>query len=207
VRVRREDLQGNVAPKRGDASGGKEEESSWRDLPVVQGMRGLTRGIMAGLIPGGGLADQVWTETGRLPRGSRNEQIGRALGEIIGGGVTTFFGAGGEIGGMGLFATGGGAPLGAAAMVVVSAGAVTGGLANLAGAGAHPGAYLPGHGAPIPRDPHAVGREVPVHVAACVRSSRDGAQQRVPRPRGSRPARAARVHSPSRCPRGGARRA
>jgi hypothetical protein len=88
---------------------------------------------MDGLVPGGGLAYQILTETGRLPRGSRNEQIGRALGEIIGGGVTTFLGAGGEIGGLGLLATGGGAPFGAAAMVV-SGGVVTGGLASM-GAG------------------------------------------------------------------------
>jgi hypothetical protein len=102
-------------------------------LPAAQGMRGLIRGLIGGIVPGAGFADQVWSETGRLPQGSRNERIGRAIGEIIGGGLTTFLGAGGEIGGMGLFATGGGAPLGAMAMAA-SAGAVTAGLANM-GAG------------------------------------------------------------------------
>jgi hypothetical protein len=110
-----------------------QDEESWRDLPAAQGMRGLIRGLIGGIVPGAGFADQVWSETGRLPQGSRNERIGRAIGEIIGGGLTTFLGAGGEIAGIGLFATGGGAPLGAMAMAA-SAGAVTAGLVNM-GAG------------------------------------------------------------------------
>src|SRR5690606_36858002 len=89
-------------------------------------------------------------DAGWLARGTREAQIGKGLGEIVGGFFQIVAGGGGVIGGGAASGTGIGAPAGVP-VVVASADMVTGGLANVTsglaglhvvmsqGAGAAPG--------------------------------------------------------------------
>jgi hypothetical protein len=81
------------------------------------------------------VGEQVLTATKVLAQGTRAAQVGKSLGEMVGGALTTVSGAGGELVGGAASSTGLGAVVGVPAMVV-SAGVVTGGIGNMA-AGVH----------------------------------------------------------------------
>src|SRR5262249_35029265 len=80
---------------------------------------------------GGAMADQFFSTARLLDRGTRQAQIGKAIGEMLGGFFLTASGLTGEIIGTGVTTTGIGSLIGVPAMVV-SAGLVTGGVANMA---------------------------------------------------------------------------
>jgi HNH/Endo VII superfamily nuclease toxins len=102
---------------------------------LVQGVAGFAAGVSIGLVPGGAVGEQVLTATKVLAEGTRAAQVGKSLGEMVGGALTTVGGAGGELVGGAASSTGLGAVVGVPAMVV-SAGVVTGGIGNMA-AGVH----------------------------------------------------------------------
>jgi hypothetical protein len=83
------------------------------------------------MFPALGIAEQVITGVGLRSPGTKAEQVGMAIGEILGGAALVWFGGGGTIAGVGISATGIGAVLGVPA-VAVSAGLVTAGVANMA---------------------------------------------------------------------------
>lgn len=56
-------------------------------------------GFLLAPIPGGGIGAMVATAAGLIPSGSTRAQIGRAVGEMVGGAALMFLGAGGTFGG------------------------------------------------------------------------------------------------------------
>ncbi|MCK6593534.1 MAG: hypothetical protein L6Q76_38750, partial [Polyangiaceae bacterium] len=104
---------------------------SWKDHRVAQTVGGYLAGLALGLVPGGGVGAQVLTLTGVLPSGTRHAQIGRAVGEMMGGVILMVAGTGGSIGGGIVSASGIGAAIGVPA-AAVSAGLVTAGAGNFA---------------------------------------------------------------------------
>jgi hypothetical protein len=98
---------------------------------MVQGLGGFVVGLGLGLTPGGAVADQVLTTARVMPRGTRQAEVGKAVGAMLGGFILTASGVSGEIIGTGLTSTGIGSLIGVPAMVV-SAGLVTSGAGNMA---------------------------------------------------------------------------
>jgi len=82
-------------------------------------------GLALGVVPGGGVGAQVLTGAGVLASGTRPAQIGRAVGEMVGGVVLMCVGLGGSLGGGAVSLTGGGAVVG------VPAAAASAGLFDL----------------------------------------------------------------------------
>jgi hypothetical protein len=98
----------------------------------IQFWGGFAAGIALGYVPFGGIGEQVASHAGAISRGTREAQIGKALGEMAGGMLLTMGGIGGEVLG-GLFTTTGiGAAIGVPAMAV-SVGLVAAGMGNMAG--------------------------------------------------------------------------
>jgi RHS repeat-associated protein len=96
-----------------------------------QAAAGFGAGYMLGSVPYAGMAAQVAMDGKVLDRGTREAQVGKALGEIVAGLKGMFDGIQTARGGLTLLATGGGAPAGAAVVAVASTAAV-GSLANAA---------------------------------------------------------------------------
>ncbi len=108
----------------------KEPEPSWKDDPWVQGVGGFFVGLGLGATPGGAVVETVARGTGPLAKGTREANIGKSLGEIVGGAGISFLGVGGTAGGGTLSATGIGAIVGVPA-IAVSTGLVAGGTVNV----------------------------------------------------------------------------
>lgn len=108
-----------------------EPQKSWTENPIFQAVGGFVAGVAIGAVPFGGTGAQVATAAGVIDKGTREARIGRALGEMVGGAFITISGIGLGTGGVAASATGAGAAAGVPALVV-SAGLVVGGVANMA---------------------------------------------------------------------------
>jgi RHS repeat-associated protein len=103
----------------------------WKQNPWVQLFGGFASGVALGIVPFAGAGEQLLDHGHVISPGTPEARRGLAGGQIAGGMIAVVLGVSGEIGG-GLFSlTGVGAIAGVPAMVV-SAGVVTGGLANVA---------------------------------------------------------------------------
>jgi RHS repeat-associated protein len=96
-----------------------------------QAWGGFFVGLGLGLTPGGAVADQFLSTARAMDRGTHPAQVGKAIGEMLGGFFLTASGLTGEIIGTGLTTTGIGSVLGVPAMAV-SLGLVTSGAGNMA---------------------------------------------------------------------------
>jgi hypothetical protein len=111
----------------------QEQEQDWTQNQWVQLFGGFGAGLALGIVPFAGAGQQLLDRAKVLEAGTPEARRGLAVGQITGGVIAIAGGFGGEIIG-GLFSASGiGAFLGVPAMVV-SAGVVTGGVANV-GAG------------------------------------------------------------------------
>jgi RHS repeat-associated protein len=105
----------------------------WRQSPYVQIEGGFLGGLALGAVPFGAVGRLALEEARVMAPGTRSFQVGRSVGEMVGGFLCMVGGLTGEVAGAILTATGAGAAAGVPAMIV-SAGLVTGGAANI-GAG------------------------------------------------------------------------
>ncbi|MEO7329303.1 MAG: FG-GAP-like repeat-containing protein, partial [Minicystis sp.] len=103
----------------------------WTQQPIVQVQYGLVGGFVLGLVPFGGVGQQLLDAFGVLPHGTPELQLGLAFGQIIGGALSTLGGFAGEVGGGLASATGVGAVVGVP-VIVVSSTVVAGGIGNIA---------------------------------------------------------------------------
>ena len=108
-----------------------DENRERREESLGQFLAAGVFGVVEGLVPfaafGHGLADTLGMNDGRAPEA----RVGVAVGQIVGGVIATVGGLGGELLGGAATVSGVGAALGVPVMVV-SAAAVTGGVANIA---------------------------------------------------------------------------
>jgi hypothetical protein len=103
----------------------------WTQNPYVQIEGGFLAGVSLGLVPMGGVGQQLADAGEVLPHGTPEARLGLSVGMIVGGIAITAGGmAGGLLGGA-TTATGAGAPVGVPAMVV-STTLVVGGAGNIA---------------------------------------------------------------------------
>ena len=103
----------------------------WTQNPYVQIEGGFLAGVSLGLVPMGGVGQQLADAGELLPHGTPEARLGLSVGMIVGGIAITAGGmAGGLLGGA-TTATGAGAPVGVPAMVV-STTLVVGGAGNIA---------------------------------------------------------------------------
>ncbi len=103
----------------------------WKQQPIVQVQYGIAGGFVLGLIPFGGVGQQLLDAFGVLPHGTPEARLGLAVGQIVGGAVSALGGLAGEVGGGIASASGFGAVVGVPA-IVVSTTAVVGGIGNMA---------------------------------------------------------------------------
>jgi hypothetical protein len=82
-----------------------------------QAWGGFFVGLGLGLTPGGAVADQFLSTARAMDRGTHPAQVGKAIGEMLGGFFLTASGLTGEIIGTGLTTTGIGSLIGVPAMV------------------------------------------------------------------------------------------
>src|SRR6185503_12986183 len=102
---------------------------------AAQFLGGAFEGAVIGMVPYGGVVDEVAVEGKVYDKWSRAARIGKALGKMVGGFVAMIGGVSGEIIGTGLTSTGVGSLLGVPA-IAVSTVVVVGGVGNMA-AGIH----------------------------------------------------------------------
>jgi RHS repeat-associated protein len=99
--------------------------------PLTQLEGGFIAGLLSGLVPFGGVGEQVLSAAGVLSEGTPEARLGLAIGQIVGGVIATAGGLTGQaLGGM-ASVTGIGAALGVPALAV-STGLVVGGAGNIA---------------------------------------------------------------------------
>ena len=103
----------------------------WTQIPYVQVEGGFVAGVSLGLVPFGGVGQQVLDAAEVLPHGTPEARRGLAVGQIVGGMITLVGGLTGEVAGGLAAATGVGAPVGVPA-VLASSTLVVGGLGNIA---------------------------------------------------------------------------
>ena len=103
----------------------------WTQNPYVQIEGGFLAGVSLGLVPGGGVGQQLADAGEVLPHGTPQARFGLAVGMIVGGIITTAGGVTGEVLGGAATTTGIGAAVGVPAMVV-STTLVVGGVGNVA---------------------------------------------------------------------------
>ena len=103
----------------------------WTQIPYVQVEGGFVAGVSLGLVPFGGVGQQVLDAAEVLPHGTPEARRGLAVGQIVGGMITLVGGLTGEVAGGLATTTGIGAAVGVPA-VVVSSTLVAGGLGNIA---------------------------------------------------------------------------
>ena len=123
-----------------DTTGGSQEidplaattaPEDWTQSPYVQIEGGFLAGVSLGLVPMGAVGHQLLDAGEVLSHGTPEARFGLAVGQIVGGIASMAGGVGGGLLGGATTATGAGAPVGVPAMVV-SAGLVVGGAANVA---------------------------------------------------------------------------
>jgi hypothetical protein len=103
----------------------------WRQNPYVQLEGGFLAGVSLGLVPMGGVGQQLADAGEVLPHGTPEARLGLAVGQIVGGIALTVGGFTGEVLGGAATVTGIGVAVGVPAMVV-STTLVVGGAANVA---------------------------------------------------------------------------
>ena len=114
-----------------DAQAATTAPEDWTQNPYVQIEGGFLAGVSLGLVPMGGVGQQLADAGEVLPHGTPEARLGLSVGMIVGGIAITAGGmAGGLLGGA-TTATGAGAPVGVPAMVV-STTLVVGGAGNIA---------------------------------------------------------------------------
>jgi hypothetical protein len=107
------------------------EPESWEESAAVQGIGGFVGGLAVGYVPYLGVGVLGLTAGGVIAPGTKSAQIGRALGEIVGGWAALVTGGVGGVGGGVLCATGVGAAAGAP-VIAGSAALMVGALGNIA---------------------------------------------------------------------------
>ncbi|HZF52338.1 MAG TPA: RHS repeat-associated core domain-containing protein, partial [Polyangiaceae bacterium] len=103
----------------------------WRQNPYVQIEGGFLAGVSLGLVPLGGVGQQLADAGELLPHGTPEARLGLAVGQIVGGIALTVGGFTGEVLGGAATVTGIGVAVGVPAMVV-STTLVIGGAGNIA---------------------------------------------------------------------------
>jgi len=103
----------------------------WRQNPYVQLEGGFLAGVSLGLVPMGGVGQQLADAGEVLPHGTPEARLGLAVGQIVGGIALTVGGFTGEVLGGAATVTGIGVAVGVPAMVV-STTLVVGGAGNIA---------------------------------------------------------------------------
>ena len=103
----------------------------WTQSPYVQVEGGFVAGVSLGLVPFGGVGQQVLDAAEVLSHGTPEARRGLAVGQIVGGMITLVGGLTGEVAGGLATTTGIGAPVGVPA-VLASSTLVAGGLGNIA---------------------------------------------------------------------------
>ena len=103
----------------------------WRQNPYVQIEGGFLAGVSLGLVPLGGVGQQLADAGEVLPHGTPEARLGLAVGQVVGGIALTVGGFTGEVLGGAATVTGIGAAVGVTAMVV-STTLVVGGAGNIA---------------------------------------------------------------------------
>jgi hypothetical protein len=119
-----------LAPPSASSSDSAEPEPTWRDAPAVQVGGGIVAGAAIGTVPGGPIGAQLAIDAGKLPKGTRPAQLGKAIGEITSGIVQMVIGGLGSFGGGALSTTGGGAVVGVP-VAIASAGLMVNGYGTL----------------------------------------------------------------------------
>jgi RHS repeat-associated protein len=114
--------------------GGGEGGGSWKDHEVVQIEGGFVAGFGLSLVPFASFGAQVASNSGHLPRGTRAAELGRAVGEMVGGTITFITGVAGIFGG-GALVLAGGPPAGPVSATAIAKATVVavGGVANMGG--------------------------------------------------------------------------
>jgi RHS repeat-associated protein len=120
------DLAGEIIQEMQDA-----EELDQAEESITQFLAGGVLGVAEGMVPFGGLGHAVGDAFGMSDNKAPEARVGVAIGQIVGGLFATIGGLGGEVLGGAATVTGIGAAVGVPVMVV-SAVAVTGGVANMA---------------------------------------------------------------------------
>ncbi len=161
----------------GDGGEGLAEDTTesgttdFRDNTIFQLSGSYLFGVGEGLVPFAAFGHSVGDNLGLIGERSDNVKFGLAIGQIVGGVIATLGGLGGELLGGAATVSGVGAAVGVPVMVV-SAAAVTGGVANIAAGIRGLASVMSGGGPPtskgggITRSEHAVlrnsqGRPVP----------------------------------------------
>jgi RHS repeat-associated protein len=106
------------------------EPIDFRENQVFQLGGSYLFGVAEGLVPFAGLGHSLGNAVGLIGERSNDVKFGLAIGQIVGGVIATMGGIGGEVLGGAASVTGVGAAIGVPVMVV-SAVAVTGGIANI----------------------------------------------------------------------------
>jgi hypothetical protein len=103
----------------------------WTQIPYVQVEGGFVAGVSLGLVPFGGVGQQVLDAAEVLPHGTPEARRGLAVGQIVGGIITLVGGLTGEVAGGLATTTGIGAAVGVPT-IAVSTTLVAGGVGNIA---------------------------------------------------------------------------
>ena len=103
----------------------------WTQIPYVQVEGGFVAGVALGLVPFGGVGQQVLDAAEVLPHGTPEARRGLAVGQVVGGLITLVGGLTGEVAGGLATTTGIGAAVGVST-IAVSTTLVVGGAANVA---------------------------------------------------------------------------
>jgi hypothetical protein len=104
-------------------------EEDWRGEPAAQFRSGMLAGLAVGLVPFGGIGEQLFHAAGVLPQ-TQNFRVGVAIGQIFGGLALILKGGTGAVLGGGASATGIGAAAGVPA-IAVSTTWIAGGIGNI----------------------------------------------------------------------------
>jgi RHS repeat-associated protein len=107
------------------------EPTDWLQHPFVQLGGGFVGGVALGLVPFGGVGQQLLDAAEALPHGTPEARLGLAFGQIVGGFIGLVGGLTGEIGGGIASTTGVGAAVGVP-VIVVSTAVVVGSVGNMA---------------------------------------------------------------------------
>jgi len=105
------------------------EPSSWRNNPYLNGIGGFAVGLLEGIVPGAALGYGLQDAFGEHDGMMRQARIGRSLGQMLGGAITSGIGLAGEAAATGFILTGVGSVVGVP-VAAVSTAAVVSGAAN-----------------------------------------------------------------------------
>jgi hypothetical protein len=107
------------------------EPTDWLQHPAAQLGGGFVGGVALGLVPFGGVGQQLLDAAEALPHGTPEARLGLAFGQIVGGFVGLLGGLTGEVGGGIASTTGVGAAVGVP-VIAVSTAVVVGSVGNMA---------------------------------------------------------------------------